>query len=111
LLKEKALPVKDSLLSRLDDSSADVQIAAAEALSHLGYEKESLAILLKHIKYGSPMVQLHAANVLEVMGNKAKPVAKELRTVVNSMEKLKAQGDSHWENYLLAALSHTVSKL
>lgn len=111
VLKEKALPAKELLLTRLNDSSADVQIAAAEALSHIGYQQESLAILMKHIMHGSPMVQLHAANVLEAMGDKAKPVAKELRSIVNSMEKLKAQGDFPWENYLLAALSHTVSKL
>jgi len=110
VLKEQALPAKDLLLARLNDSSADVQIAAAEALSNLGYQKKSLTILMKYIEHGSPMVQLHAANVLEVMGNKAKPVAKELRAIVDSMEKLKAQGDFPWENYLLAALSHTVSK-
>ncbi len=111
VLKEKALPAKEILLSRLNDSSADVQIAVAEALSHLGYESESLTILVKHISHGSPMIQLHAANVIEVMGNKAKPVAKELRRIVRAMEEQKANGDFPWENYLLAALSHTVSKL
>ncbi len=111
VLQEQASPAKAALLNSLNDSSADVQIAAAEALSHLGDVKPSLETLMKHIHHGSPMVQLHAANVLEAMGSKAKPVAKELLDIVKQMEVIKAQGDSPWENYLLAALSHTVSNL
>ncbi len=110
-LKEKAQPATQILLTRLNDSSADVQIAAAEALSHIGYESESLAVLMRNLLQGSPMVQLHAANVFDALGEKAKPVAHKLRLIVKDIEKRKAQAKFPSENYLLAALSHTVSKL
>lgn len=111
ILKEQALPAKKSLLLRLNDKSADVQIAAAEALTHLGHEKEALSIMMKQLQHDSAMVRIHAANALNGIGHKADPVAKQLKNMVTAMKKLKAEGKLPDENYLLSALSHTASKL
>lgn len=111
ILKDQALPAKKTLLRRLNDSSADVQIAAAEALVYLDLERHALPILMKQLGNDSPMVRIHAANALNEIGSKANVVAEELQTMVTTMEKLKAEGKLRGENYLLSALSHTVAKL
>jgi len=111
ILKEQALPAKKTLLRRLNDSSADVQIAAAEALVYLGLENHALPIMMKQLRHESPLVRIHAANALNEIGNKASAVVDELQAMVTAMEKLKAEGKLQEEKYLLPALSHTVSKL
>ena len=105
------MPAKLMLLQKLRDNSADVQIAAAEALAYMGNEQQALAILMKQLTHPSAMVRIHAANALDAIGIKAKPVAKELKTMVAAMQSLKTQGKLPEENYLLSALSHTISKL
>jgi HEAT repeat protein len=105
------MPAKAALIARLNDTSADVKIAAAEALSYLNAEEKALAELMLQLTHPSAMVRIHAANVIDAIGRKAKPVAKELQIMVNSMQQLKKEGKLPDENYLLTALSHTVSKL
>ena len=111
ILKEQARPAKGLLEKRLRDSSADVQIAAAEALIHLGDSEQALAVLITQLKNESPTIRIHAANALQEIGSKAKPVAGQLEAMVAAMEALKAQGKLPGENYLLSALSHTVDAL
>ena len=111
ILKEQAMPAKLMLLQKLRDNSADVQIVAAEALAYMGNEQQALEILMKQLTHPSAMVRIHAANALDAIGIKVKPVAKELKTMVAAMQSLKTQGKLPEENYLLSALSHTISKL
>ena len=111
ILKEQAMPAKLELSQRLRDDSADVQIAAAEALIHIGNEQQALAILMKQLTHPTAMVRIHAANALDAIGIKAKPVAKKLKTIVTAMQAIKTKELSPEEKYLLSALSHTVSKL
>jgi len=111
ILKEQARPAKGLLEKRLQDSSADVQIAAAEALIHLGDSEQALGVLITQLKNESPTIRIHAANALQEIGSKAKPVAEQLQAMVAAMEALKAQGKLPGENYLLSALSHTVDAL
>ena len=111
ILKEQAMPAKLELSQRLRDDSADVQIAAAEALIHIGNEQQALVILMKQLTHPSAMVRIHAANALDAIGIKAKPVAKKLKTIVTAMQALKTKELPPEEKYLLSALSHTVSKL
>lgn len=111
ILKSQSMPAKAALIARLNDTSADVKIAAAEALSYLNAEEKALAELMLQLTHPSAMVRIHAANVIDAIGRKAKPVAKELQIMVNSMQQLKKEGKLPDENYLLTALSHTVSKL
>ncbi len=111
ILKEQGRLAKGLLEKRLQDSSADVQIAAAEALIHLGDSEQALAVLITQLKNESPTIRIHAANALQEIGSKAKPVAEQLEAMVAAMEALKAQGKLPGENYLLSALSHTVDAL
>ena len=111
ILKDQALPAKKPLIRRLNDSSADVQIAAAEALAYLGFENYALPTMMKQLRHESPLVRIHAANALNEIGIKASAVVDELQAMVTALEKQKAEGNLPEENYLLSALSHTVEKL
>jgi len=111
ILKEKARPTIPLLKKRLKDTSADVQIAAAEALIQLGASEQALSVLMKQLENTSPTVRIHAANAVNEIGDKAKPIAAELQAMVAAMEARKAQGKLLGENYLLSALSHTVGEL
>ena len=111
ILKEEARPTIPLLEKRLKDNSADVQIAAAEALIHLGASEQALSVLMKQLENASPTVRIHAANAVNEIGDKAKPIAAELQAMVAAMEARKAQGKLLGENYLLSALSHTVDEL
>ena len=111
ILKDQALPAKRSLIRRLYDSSADVQIAAAEAPAYLGFENYALPTMMKQLRHESPLVRIHAANALNEIGIKASAVVDELQAMVTALEKQKAEGNLPEENYLLSALSHTVAKL
>ena len=110
ILQAESKPAKAALISRLKDPSADVIIAAAEALVYIGAEEEALTELMLHLKHPSAMIRIHAANVLEAIGSKAKPVANELKIMVDSMQQLKAQEKRPNDNYLMTALSYTASK-
>ena len=110
ILQAESKPAKAVLISRLNDPSADVRIAAAEALIYIGAEKEALTQLMLHLKHPSAMVRIHAANVLEAIGSKAEPIANELQAMVDSMQQLKAERKLPDEYHLLTALSYTASK-
>ena len=113
ILKKQALTAKPELIQRLNDNSPDVQIAAAEALSYLGEEQRALPILVALLLYPEPMVRLHAANALDAIGDKAKPVASQLQAMVNRLEKLNEQGKLADETHLLSAtrFPHLEAKL
>ena len=110
ILQAESKPAKAVLISRLNDPSADVRIAAAEALIYIGAEKEALSQLMLHLKHPSAMIRIHAANVLEAIGSKAEPIANELQAMVDSMQRLKAERKLPDEYHLLTALSYTASK-
>lgn len=111
ILKNESYTLKKELVERLSDKSADVQIASAEALSYISQETKSLDILMTHLENPNPMIRIHAANAIDAIGENAKPIADKLNTLVDKMKDLKSQGKLSEENYLLTALSHTVSKL
>ena len=66
---------------------------------------------MKNLNNENPMIKIHAANVIDAIGYKASPIAHRLKKKVNELKKLELQGKLSEENYLLTALSHTVSKL
>ena len=111
ILKDKSSSAKEKLIKLLSDESADVQIAAAEALIQFSEVDKPLKVLIKNLNNKNPMVRIHAANVIDAIGYKATPIAKNLNKIVNELKALKSQGRLSEENYLLTALSHTVSKL
>lgn len=110
ILQAEAKPAKTALIPRLNDPSADVSIAAAEALIYLGAEKVALAKLMFHLRHPNAMVRIHAANVLDAIGSKAEPVANELQVMVDSMQQLRAQGKNSDKRHLFHALSYTAAK-
>ena len=71
------------LKSLLEDNYEDTRIAAAEALITMGrHTKNSLNVLVNNMKNGSnKWVRLHAINALEALGEKAKPVEKDIMNI------------------------------
>ena len=62
-----------ALAEALEDPSPNVRITAAEALCRLGRADEALPVLVKALGQGG-MADLHAANALDNLDEKARPV-------------------------------------
>ena len=73
ILKDKAGPALSALTKALDDRSADVRIASAEAVCNLGQVEKGLQILISELKNDNDMIQLHALNVLTELGKRSRP--------------------------------------
>lgn len=76
VLKQEALPLKQNLLTVLDDVSPDVRITAAEALYFMGSKseaKETLKDILQvqhFVRFGAEeALRTHALNVVTLMNN------------------------------------------
>jgi N-sulfoglucosamine sulfohydrolase len=67
ILAEKAGSAKPRLRARLNDEWADVRVAAAEALAHLGDEAAAVATIAEVLKTGNPHEALAAQNALDFM--------------------------------------------
>ncbi len=93
--------VKPLLEKRLKDESADVQIAAAEALANLGETQLAVKHLAGLLADDNQWVALCAANVLEVIGESA-------RAALPALEKA-AKQNKH--DYVKRAAEHTVEVL
>lgn len=63
----------------LKDADPDVRLAAAEALARNGHAKEAVPVIVDLLGHDSEWVALHAANVLEEIGDDAKPAVDALR--------------------------------
>jgi len=101
ILGEKAEPAENILLNSLKDNSSDVCIAVAEALINLGSEREALPILISELTNKNSKTALHAANVLDVIGQKAKPALQKMISIESQIE----------DNYIKRALQYTIMKL
>jgi HEAT repeat protein len=74
MLGTQASSAEADLRKRLDDPSGSVQVAAAEALASLGKTEAALPVLERWLKsFESPFVALQAANVLDRLGERARP--------------------------------------
>src|SRR5438477_646518 len=74
MLREKAAPAEAALRKRLDDPSGAIQIAAAEALARIGKVDAALPVLEKWVQNSdAPFFELQAANVLDRLGEAARP--------------------------------------
>lgn len=82
ILKEKAMPAKDALIKKLDDSSGDVRVAAAEALYILGEKEMALDALKDALKAENSKVQLRAINVLQTIGEEASGLVKTVEDIL-----------------------------
>ncbi len=72
-LGEDAKPARDALGKALTDTSPIVRIAAADALCNLGDTAGALPVLTAALKHETPFVRLRAMNVLDRIGNRARP--------------------------------------
>jgi hypothetical protein len=99
MLREQSAPAADALLKRLEDASGAVQIAAAEALARLGKPARALPVLERWLENADhPFFALQAANVLDRLGEAARPA-------LPAMRKPRATG------YLQRILEHAMAVL
>jgi N-sulfoglucosamine sulfohydrolase len=78
-LGREAKPAEATLRKALVDSSPDVRIAAAEAISHLGDHAAALEVLTDALRHDAPIVRLAALNVLDRLGENARPALPAIR--------------------------------
>ncbi|QDU97098.1 sulfatase-like hydrolase/transferase [Lignipirellula cremea] len=99
VLGDEAKSLQPELRKLLEDPSPSVQIAAADALVHQGETEQPLALLEQRVLDSQEYVALYAANVLENMGEAARPALPAL------------QKASKRDGYLARATEYTVEKL
>ncbi len=100
ILSSNAGSAEVALIKALTDSSGDVRIAAAEALCNLGRENIALPVLEKEVQNNNKKVALHAVNVLDAIGETARPVLSALKRIDSETE----------DNYIQRAISHLLKK-
>jgi len=84
------------LIGLLEDGSADVRIAAAEALCCMERCELAVPALVKELENQNPKAALHALNVLAVLGEKARPA-------LDALEKLLEESK---DKYIRRAAGH-----
>jgi len=82
-----AKPATKPLLKRLEDAAPNVRITAAEALCGLGHIDEALAVLAACLQDESPHARCHAANVLDRLDEKVRPVIDAMRNAKPSAKR------------------------
>jgi HEAT repeat protein len=86
MLRERAARAEAALRKRLDDPSGAVQVAAAEALARMGKLDAGLPALERRLKDPSePWFGLQAANVLDRLGELARPSLPVMREVLKNV--------------------------
>ena len=89
------------LMKTLEDNSADVRIAAAEALCLLEREEIALPILITELKNGNSKIALNAINTLDALGEKA-------RAALGALESINRQSN---DEYIPRAATYIINKL
>lgn len=100
VLGPKAASLIDNLKKCLNDQDGDLVAVAAEALVHLGDEKEGVEKLIGLLESNNDKVVLRALNALTEIGNKARPALEKVKTLANSQD-----------NYILRAANHLIKIL
>jgi N-sulfoglucosamine sulfohydrolase len=75
-----AAEATEALKKALEDPSPDVRIAAAGALCRLGSSDQAVLVLARGLQDSSEPVVLHAARTLQGIGDKAKPVLRQVES-------------------------------
>ncbi len=102
-LGRAADPANPALTKRLTDSSLDVRIAAAQALSRSGHVDIGLPVLVKLLEHPKWAVRLAAANAIDYLGSDARPAIPTLRQVM--------RGDDKENRNLRWVCGHTLRQL
>lgn len=90
---------KESLMTALEDSCPDVRITAAAALCRLGSCDDALLVLVRGLQDSREPVALHAARMLQGLGDKARPAMAEMESVRQRCKG--AGGDYKNDNYAM----------
>ena len=107
ILREKAAPAEAALRKHLSDPSGAVAVAAAEALARLGKVAEALPVLEKWLANGENQGTAQiAANVLDRLGEQARPALPAMKRVLAS-----EKGGKGGQNYPQRILEHSIAVL
>ena len=82
---------KGALRKALGDESVAVQTVAAEALCGLGECDNALPVLLKNLAHEQEYASLRAANVLDRLDEKARPVLAEMKAFAEPVARLQGR--------------------
>lgn len=93
-LGPEAKPAINVLTERLADPFPDVQIMAAHALSRTGHPETGLPTLIQLLSHQEWAVRLSAANVIDYLGEAARPAVPEMLKVMKRPEK--TERDIQW---------------
>jgi len=86
MLAEKASAAAPTLRQHLNDQSGAVQVAAAEALAYLGQTDDALRTLERQLQNTNmPYYALQAGNVLDRLGNTARPSLPVMKQVAGKL--------------------------
>ncbi len=108
MLREKAAPAEAALRHCLDDKSGAVAVAAAEALARLGKLDAALPALERLLQTtGTPAFIQQAANVLDRLGESARPALPAMQRALASAAPGKA-GSQYPPQHIL---THTIAVL
>ncbi|MBI1356040.1 MAG: sulfatase-like hydrolase/transferase [Acidobacteria bacterium] len=86
--REAASPAAEALLKALEDERPSVRTAAAQALCNLGRCGRALPVLLENLRSDQQYVSLRAANALDHLGERARPVLPAMKDFVASSSQL-----------------------
>jgi len=82
ILSKQAMLAKDNLLGLLQDPEVSVRIAAAEALYALEEKDKALSQLKEALHHPNLMARVQALNVLESIGEDARPALGEIKQLL-----------------------------
>ncbi len=105
-LGKKALPAKQVLNNALNDEWPWVRFAAAEACCYVGLDYEGVQILASGLMKRDIITNLHAAEILVAIGEKARPAIPHMKQAIQKAEGLVDHG---W--YMREALTWLVNSL
>ncbi|UCE17230.1 MAG: sulfatase-like hydrolase/transferase [Gemmatimonadota bacterium] len=85
----------------LDDSSSTIRVAAAEALCKLGEVSEALPVLEMELQSDEEWIRLHAAIVIDELGEKARSTIPFLHEALNDQD----------NKYVVRVANHAINNL
>ena len=101
-----------ALNTALQDSSGDVQIAAAEALIRISDSQKALAVLGRQVHNDNYFIGVHATNAVDQLGLKALPIRPQLIQAHSAITNdIKKHGKDGRKKYLQRALARNIEVL
>lgn len=105
-LGEQAEPARAELAKALQDRKSWVRFAAAEACAYLGMVEDAAQVLAAGLMRPNIKENLHAAEILVAIDDKARPALPHMKQAIQKAEDLQDHG---W--YMREALMYLVDKL